>query len=67
MAKKSLQKLAVDSGTTPTWVREGGRGKGKPFPEGRKEGYGEQSSILNHPATGAGGIYGENHGSDKKL
>ena len=42
--KNGFPKKSISGSSNPFWpeeagVREGGRGKGKPFPEGGKEGY----------------------------
>ena len=58
MAKKSQE----DSLTALGCVGPGPGGG--VLPEGRRRGGKEQSSILNHPATGAGGIKSSQNGSE---
>ena len=48
--KNGFQKKTISGSSGVFWpeengVREGGRGKGNPFPEGRKEGY--RSSLAS--------------------
>ena len=48
-SKNGFQKKSISGSSNVFWpeeagVREGGRGKGKPFPEGRKEGYRNSSA-----------------------
>ena len=56
MATKSQQDATTTRGGRGPELRGGGRGRGKPLPEGRGEVGSYQYTMLNHLSPGAGGI-----------